>query len=185
MVLEAGSNRMYSFAPVLLTKPGLHTFVIFDKSGDGICCMYGLGRYALFLNGEVVHESARGDFVGEREEVAFFVPPARRRAPAEAGAPAAPAAVLRVRLNVTENAEEISWAVVSQAGDPSGHVVHAGHAGGDLVELYECGRFLFIVWDAGNDGVGGGSYAAELDGVKVAGGSPFTGSESTYFDVPC
>ena len=147
--------------------------------------MYGFGRYALYLNGEVIHESERGDFVGYKDEVRFFVGPAKRRNPPTLRvAPVEPYAVLSVHLNVTMDAEEVSWAVVFHGlGDHGGHVVHLGHAGGDRVELYECGHFIFIIWDAGNDGFG--SYTAEVDGVEVASGNALTESETTHFEVPC
>ena len=49
---------------------GCYTFTIFDSFGDGICCAYGLGDYALTVDGALV---ASGGEFGDAESTTFCV----------------------------------------------------------------------------------------------------------------
>ncbi len=49
---------------------GCYTFTIFDSFGDGICCAYGIGDYALTVDGALV--AAGGEF-GDLESTSFCV----------------------------------------------------------------------------------------------------------------
>ncbi|KAL7469901.1 hypothetical protein ACHAXS_010145 [Conticribra weissflogii] len=53
---------------------GDYKFVIYDAVGDGICCYYGHGKYALhFSNGREIRPLSSGSFLGQRQETLFQV----------------------------------------------------------------------------------------------------------------
>jgi hypothetical protein len=53
--------------------PGAYEFVLYDAGGDGICCRYGRGEYALALAGRAVRPLAPGGFQGKSEVTPFDV----------------------------------------------------------------------------------------------------------------
>jgi len=53
---------------------GDYQFVVYDTVGDGICCYYGHGKYALhFTNGREIRPLSSGSFLGQRQETIFQV----------------------------------------------------------------------------------------------------------------
>ena len=183
---DGGPAEQYTaFGPIPLVAEGRYTFRIFDRSSDGICCLYGFGRYDVRVDGELI---ASGDGQYEAEDsVSFVVGPRAGGEPAAAPARADAGGAygrLAVRVDVREGAADVHWALIS----PEGVIVSAGHMAGDTeVRLGGCGTYGFIIRDSAGDGiVRGDSYELRLDGRVVArGGGDLLEERREAVEVPC
>ena len=180
----SGGEQYMAFRGIPLVTEGQYTFTIFDRSNDGICCLYGYGKYEIRIDGDVI-ESRDGIYTGQ-DSVSFII----GRGPARNREEAAPDAArqetfggLNVRLDLHSGAEDIHWALIS----PDGIIAAGGHMGGETdVELRTCGVYEFIIRDSAGNGVGSrDSYELRLNGSIVAGGNDFLFEKRESIIVPC
>jgi hypothetical protein len=200
---------VYTIVSVCLPGDGVYTFTIKDQSGDGICCMYGEGKYELVIKGEDGGEFTiveGGEF--EREESTTFTVPygAKTLSPSSTPAPSVKCYDVEVSLTFDSYPYETIWLIVE--GGMAGQALNDDWSSVTVAESpkygfeslnttdiqVEClpsGKYTFLIVDS--DGIccqyGEGEYSVALiqrDGKRavVKQGGKFSSLESVTFDLP-
>eukprot|EP00804_Cyclotella_cryptica_P003033 CCRYP_006043-RB/>CCRYP_006043-RB protein AED:0.13 eAED:0.13 QI:1633/1/1/1/1/1/3/484/1235 len=200
---------VYTIMSVCLPGDGVYTFTIQDKSGDGICCTYGDGSYALVYKGEDGGDItiAEGGEFAKEESTTFVVPyGASLQAPTVSPAPSIRCYEVEVSVTFDKYPYETIWLIVEGGADSlaitddwaSATVVESPkYDFGDWnttdvqVECLPEGKYTFLIVDS--DGIccdyGEGVYTVTLitdNGrrVVIQQGGDFTSLESVTFDLP-
>merc|ERR1711982_179131 len=165
----------------LCIPSGEYTFTIHDSYGDGICCSYGSGSYALKYNGNFVKEG--GTFT-EQESTTFgscASPPSPPPTPVPTTSqPVSPPTSgpdscvnFKIALTTDHFGYETSITLINQnygkvrffGGD------YASDASFEEIVCLTNGRYLFTISDSYGNGIccneGNGSYSLTLDGETV------------------
>lgn len=160
----------------LCLSDGCYEFTIYDSWGDGICCSYGDGYYAIKnAAGEVL---ITGDEFDDEESKIFCLNPA-----------VCTENVLTLELQLDDDPEETTWDIK----DSNGNYVYIGGPYDDqileYVEVSIClpeGCFDFTIHDSYGDGIccsnGPGYYTLkDASGQILASGDEFDDFETTNF----
>ncbi|WP_317933180.1 endonuclease [Halioxenophilus sp. WMMB6] len=176
----SGYANNSSYSESLCLADGDYTFVIYDSYGDGICCSYGSGSYALTVAGETI--ASGGEFSGE-EATPFSLPSASSEPPSGCASN-----LLELVLLTDNYGSETSWQLLqgtTTLGTGSGYTANT------LYNESFCladNSYTFVISDSYGDGiccsVGNGSYRLTSNGITIAEGGEFTSSESINFDLP-
>lgn len=74
---SAGSDAFGSHNNAIISTTclpqGSYKFILHDAKGDGICCGFGHGEYALTLAGRAIRPMSPGSFIGTEEDTHFEV----------------------------------------------------------------------------------------------------------------
>ncbi|ACY18783.1 peptidase M4 thermolysin [Haliangium ochraceum DSM 14365] len=168
------NNTQYTETAEL--APGDYIFTIRDSYGDGICCSYGNGSYALSLDGTTVVSG--GDF-DSSEATAFSV---------GGGTPPPATQTANLSLLTDRYGSETSWTIT----DSSGGTVASGSGYANNTQYNETaeldpGSYTFTIRDSYGDGIccayGNGSYTLSLEGTTIKTGGNFGSAETTTFAV--
>ena len=152
-------------------RPGSYRLAVYDKAGDGICCIYGEGSISIFTGNRVVESSG---IFGHETNVNFQVSANSRAGfSAQAQNPVFGLTVsLRLTINYDDFPKETAWQLVN---DNSGLVVDESVQGShttrglwtkDYTHL-NSGHYWFSISDSSYDGIAGSIKIEQLNGVGV------------------
>ena len=158
---------------------GNYTFVINDSFGDGICCGFGNGSYAVTAGATTL--ASGGEFASQ-ESTPFTI----------GGSSTPPSACsaneVSLSLQTDQYGSETSW----QLNRGSTQVATgSGYSNNSLNTEDFClsdGNYTFVINDSFGDGIccsfGNGFYRLTSDGSELVSGGQFGSSESMSFSLP-
>jgi len=168
-----------------LPNSNIYQFTIYDTAGDGICCLYGAGRYELTVDGSLIKS---GDVFTISETTTF---PTNAPVPVPISPPVpGPSIAVYVIIKTDNYPEETSFKVTNQDG------IEFMSGGGYTAQLTEYTTtvslpgstvYQFTIYDTAGDGLccsyGAGGYNLFVNGVVIKSGGVFTNSETTTFPM--
>ena len=174
---------------------GNYTFTILDSYGDGICCSYGNGSFAVVVAGtEVVSgdqftsSQSNSVTVADSSDGSSGGTETGGGSSGGTGATDSGASCTAGTLSLTTDnyGAETSWAISNSSGtdiaNGNGYSSNTSYSEDICLEDDD---YTFTINDSYGDGMccsfGNGSYDLVLDGTSVASGSEFASSESTSF----
>ncbi len=175
-VVYSGSgyaNGATSISETFCLADGCYDFVISDSYGDGICCSYGNGSYAL-VDGSTTLASGASFTSSQTKQICVSSSSCHD---------------VNLALNFDNYASETSWAIKNTSGTTveSG----SGYANGasNIAKTFclPTGCYTFEINDSYGDGIccsyGNGSYSVTNNGSTLASGASFAKKEVKSFCV--
>ena len=161
----------------LCLPDGCYDFVITDSYGDGICCSYGNGSYA--VTGAAGTLASGGDFASS-ETTSFCL-----------GDAVPTCTDVTVSIKLDNYPEETAWSLVDSNGATVASASYStSNPDGSTVTETVCledGCYDFVITDTYGDGIccsyGRGEYTVSDGSGTLASGGSFGSSESTNFCI--
>ncbi len=187
--ISAQSNMMFEY-DVCLDECEEYTFTIEDTVGDGICCGFGFGMYAIMEGGDLL--ASGGEF--EDEDVGVIEPTGEE---CEGGGGDCDEGQNELVIDIlTDNwGNETTWTLEDEDGSPvaSGGPYSNNTENSETICIDDCQDYTFTIFDSIGDGIccgfGIGEYSLSLNGSEIASGGEFAFSESTLIEAtseePC
>jgi trypsin len=154
--LKPGENQQSGRVPkTLIVKAGTYRLTVYDKVGDGICCLYGEGLISVYTGDSWVEQS--GTF-GTETSVGFTVNPSGDQTLRNVASYASATISLRLTIYYDNFPRETSWklmnddtgAVVAEVG--TGSRAQPGKWTADYYNI-RAGNYWFSISDSMHDGI--------------------------------
>lgn len=160
---------------------GSYVFTLLDSYGDGICCSYGNGSYAVTSAGS---EIVSGGSFSHSESTAFTLTSGSTQPPPSNCNNNA----VDITIGTDNYGSETSWSLTrngSQVAEGGGYSNNSEYA--DELCLTD-GTYTFVINDSYGDGIccnyGSGYYSITMGSTNIGGGGEFASQDTVSFTLP-